>query len=204
MRFYDRYVLPRLIDLGMRQDILSGYRRRVVPAARGRVLEVGVGSGLNLSLYSHGATVIIGLDASHALLAMARPVAARSAAPAVLVEGSAERLPFENESVDTVVTTWTLCSIRDVTAALHEMRRVLKPSGRLLFVEHGRSPDDTVRRWQEWLTPVWKRLAGGCHLNRPVRELVEAAGFQIERLDTGYMKGPKPMTFMYEGQARRR
>jgi SAM-dependent methyltransferase len=100
------------------------------------------------------------------------------------------------------VTTWTLCSIPDVAAALHEMRRVLKPSGELLFVEHGRSPDEQVRRWQDRLTPLWKRIAGGCHLNRPVGELMEAAGFRIERLDAGYMKGPRPMTFMYEGRAR--
>jgi ubiquinone/menaquinone biosynthesis C-methylase UbiE len=203
MGFYATRILPHLIDLGMRQEILSEYRRRVVPAARGRVLEVGIGSGVNLALYTPAATLVVGLDSSPQLLAMAGRARARGTAPSVLVESSAESLPLENESVDTVVTTWTLCSIPDVTAALREMRRVLKPSGALLFVEHGRAADPAVRRWQNWLTPAWKRFAGGCHLNRPVRELVEAAGFQIERLDTGYMKGPRPMTFMYEGRARR-
>lgn len=111
-------------------------------------------------------------------------------------------LNLDDKSVDTVVTTWTLCTIPGVTRALSEMRRVLKPGGRLLFVEHGRSPDPNVRRWQDRLTPLWKRIAGGCHLNRAISQLIEESGFRIERMDTGYMKGPKPMTFMYEGSAR--
>ena len=110
---------------------------------------------------------------------------------------------MEGESVDTVVTTWTLCTIPDVVAALREMRRVLKPSGELLFVEHGRSPDARVRRWQDWLTPVWKRLGGGCHLNRPIRELLEGSGFRIERIETGYMKGPNRWRSCGQGSARR-
>jgi ubiquinone/menaquinone biosynthesis C-methylase UbiE len=101
-----------------------------------------------------------------------------------------------------VLTTWTLCSISDVSLALSEMRRVLKPNGRLLFVEHGLSPENKVRRWQNRLNPVWKRVAGGCHLNRAIAQLIEVAGFRIERVDTGYMKGPRPMTFMYEDYAR--
>jgi SAM-dependent methyltransferase len=105
-------------------------------------------------------------------------------------------------SVDTVLTTWTLCSIRDVGRALNEVRRVLKPSGKLLFVEHGRAPDAAVRRWQDRVTPLWRRVAGGCHLNRPVDHLIEQAGFSIEVLATGYMQGPRIMTFMYEGSAR--
>ena len=111
-------------------------------------------------------------------------------------------LNLDDKSVDTVVTAWTLCTIPGVTRALSEMRRVLKPSGRLLFVEHGRSPDPNVRRWQDRLTPLWRRIGGGCHLNRAISQLIEESGFRIERMDTGYMKGPKPMTFMYEGSAR--
>jgi len=111
-------------------------------------------------------------------------------------------LNLDDKSVDTVVTTWTLCTIPSVTRALSEMRRVLKPGGRLLFVEHGRSPDPNVRRWQDRLTPLWRRIGGGCHLNRAISQLIEESGFRIERMDTGYMKGPKPMTFMYEGSAR--
>ena len=100
------------------------------------------------------------------------------------------------------MTTWTLCSISDVERALAEIRRVLKPGGRLLFVEHGRAPEPKVRWWQDQLTPVWKRLSGGCHLNRAINTLIEGAGFQLERVGTGYLRGPKPMTFMYEGSAR--
>lgn len=200
MGFYHDRVLPLLIHLAMRQDRLAAYRRRVVPAAEGRVLEVGVGSGLNLPFYGGGVARVIGLDPSARLLGWARESGA--APPVDLVEGSAERIPLATSSVDTIVTTWTLCSIPDARAALGEMRRVLKPAGRLLFVEHGLAPDPRVRRWQDALTPAWKHLAGGCHLNRPIAELIAGSGFRIERLETGYMPGPKPMTFMYEGAAR--
>jgi ubiquinone/menaquinone biosynthesis C-methylase UbiE len=201
MGFYERRILPRLVHLSMRQDTFLAYRRRVVPAAQGRVLEIGVGSGLNLPLYTDAAEHVVGVDTSPRLLSMARHVHRSGAASTELIEGSAEALPLEDKSIDTVVTTWTLCTIPDVNAALREMRRVLKPSGALLFVEHGRSPHEKVRRWQDRLTPVWKRLGGGCHLNRPIRVLLEDSGFRIERVETGYMKGPKPMTFMYEGKA---
>jgi ubiquinone/menaquinone biosynthesis C-methylase UbiE len=201
--FYKERVLPHLVHLSMRQDTFAAYRGRVVPAARGRVLELGIGSGLNLCFYGDQAKQIIGLDPSAKLLSMARQGADGKRGRAWLVEGSAEEIPLEAESIDTVVTTWTLCSIPDVTRALAEMRRVLRRDGTLLFVEHGRSPDPGVQRWQDRLTPLWKRIGGGCHLNRPVRGLIEQAGFCVERIETGYMKGPKPMTFMYEGAARR-
>jgi len=119
-----------------------------------------------------------------------------------LIEGSAEAMPLDAHRFDTVLTSWTLCSIADARRALAEMRRVLKPGGRLLFVEHGMAPDRSVRWWQDILTPAWSRLSGGCHLNRPIHALVEDAGFRCERIDTGYMPGPRPMTFMYEGSAR--
>jgi len=202
MSFYADRVLPCLIHAAMRQRNLTAYRRRVIPAAEGRVLEIGVGSGLNLPLYTGRAEHVIGLDPSPKLLRMARVAAERTMPPVALMEGSAEAIPLDDRSVDTVVTTWTLCTIPDAGRALEEMRRVLKPHGRLLFVEHGRSPDAGVRRWQDRLTPVWKRIGGGCHLNRGIADLVGSAGFRIERLETGYMKGPKPMTFMYEGCAR--
>ncbi len=204
MGIYQDHVLPCLIHLTMRQRILAAYRSRVVPAAEGRVLEIGVGSGLNLPFYTETVQRVIGLDPSARLLSMARKVLPRVAPPVEFVEGSAEALPLEATSVDTVVTTWTMCSIPDLQRALHEMRRVLKPGGRLLFVEHGRAPDANVRWWQDTLTPAWKRIGGGCHLNRAIATLIETAGFDLERLETGYMRGPKPMTFMYEGRARPR
>jgi ubiquinone/menaquinone biosynthesis C-methylase UbiE len=201
MGFYRDQILPVLIDLSMRQQNLAAYRRRVIPAAEGRVLEIGIGSGLNLPFYSQKAEHVIGLDPSPKLLAMARQAARASSGPVEFVEGSAEAIPLEGGSIDTVVTTWTLCSIPDAPRSLGEMRRVLKPGGRLLFVEHGRSPDPSVRRWQDLLTPAWKRIGGGCHLNRAIGTLIEGAGFRFERIETGYMRGPRPLTFMYEGSA---
>jgi ubiquinone/menaquinone biosynthesis C-methylase UbiE len=181
-------------------DLLP-YRRRVLSAAEGRVLEVGIGSGLNLPLYPAAVREVIGLDPSPKLLEMARRAADRSALPVSLIEDTAEAIPLDSGSVDTVVTTWTLCSIHRAEQALGEMRRILRPGGQLLFVEHGLSPEQAVRRWQDRLTPLWKRIGGGCHLNRPVRTLVENAGFSIARIETGYAKGPRPMVFMYEGRA---
>lgn len=204
MGFYANRIVPVLIDLSMRNRRLQPYRERVVGGAEGRVLEIGVGSGLNLPTYTANVEQVIGLDPSPRLLAKAREVTHRAATSVEFIESSAEAIPLEEASVDTVVTTWTLCSIPDAPRALAEMRRVLRPSGRLLFVEHGRAPDAGVLWWQDRLTPIWRRLGGGCHLNRPIGELIQGAGFRIERLDTGYMRGPKPMTFMYEGGARPR
>jgi ubiquinone/menaquinone biosynthesis C-methylase UbiE len=202
MGVYQDHVVPILIHLAMRQRILREYRRRIISAAEGRVLEVGIGSGINLPLYTANATTVIGLDPSARLLAMARKPMRQASRTVELVEGSAEEIPLEDRSIDTVVTTWTMCSIPNAAKALGEMRRVLRPTGRLLFVEHGLAPDPRVRWWQDKLTPAWKRVGGGCHLNRAISQLVESAGFRIERLDTGYMRGPKPLAFMYEGSAR--
>jgi ubiquinone/menaquinone biosynthesis C-methylase UbiE len=204
MGFYRDQILPYLIDLSMRQQNLAAYRSRVVPAAEGRVLEIGIGSGLNLPFYSAKMEHVIGLEPSPKLLSMAQRAARSVMGPVEFVEGSAEAIPLEDGSIDTLVTTWTLCSIPDAPGSLGEMRRVLKPGGRLLFVEHGRSPDPSVRRWQDLLTPVWKRIGGGCHLNRAIGTLIEGAGFRFERIETGYMPGPRPLTFMYEGSARPR
>jgi ubiquinone/menaquinone biosynthesis C-methylase UbiE len=203
MGFYQDQIVPLLINSSMRQKNLAAYRDRIVPAATGRVLEIGIGSGLNLPLYSPSVQHVIGLDPSPRLLQMARGAQRRNL-PVDFIEGSADGIPLEKASIDTVVTTWTLCSIPDADRALREMHRVLKSAGRLLFVEHGRAPDPNVVWWQDRLTPIWKCLGGGCHLNRAIGSLIEGAGFQFERLETGYMRGPKPMAFMYEGSARPR
>ena len=202
MGFYQERIIPYLVQRSMRQETLVAYRERVVSGAVGRILEIGIGSGVNLRYYGNQAKHVIGLDPSAKLLAIAAEADKRTGLSVELVKGSAEVIPIEDKTMDTVLTTWTLCSISDVNRALSEMRRVLKPNGRLLFVEHGLSPDDKVRRWQNRLNPVWKRVAGGCNLNRAIAQLIEVAGFRLERIDTGYMKGPRPMTFMYEGSAR--
>jgi len=203
MGFYQDQIVPVLIDLSMRQRRFADYRRRVVPAAEGRVLEIGVGSGLNLSFYSQHVREVIGIEPSPKLIALARR-AQRASTVAHFVEGSAEAVPLDDGTIDTVVMTFTLCSIPDTSRALGEIRRVLKPGGRLLFAEHGRAPEASVARWQDRLDPVWKRCSGGCHLNRAVGSLIEAAGFAFDRCETGYMRGPRPFTFMYEGSARPR
>lgn len=202
MGFYTDRILPHLIHHAMRGRDFVPYRRRVLARAAGRVLEIGIGSGENLGYYGPGVTEILGLEPHPVLAAKARRLARESSVPVRIAESGAEQIPLDGGCIDTVVTTWTLCSIPDVALALQEMRRVLQPDGRMLFVEHGLAPDARVRRWQHRLTPVWKRVAGGCHLDRPIQALVEAAGFHIEDIGTGYMPGLRPMTFLYEGCAR--
>lgn len=203
MAFYGDVVLPRLCDLAMRNRHLVPYRKRVVGWAQGRVLELGVGSGLNLPFYGAPVREILALEPAPRLIAMAQR-SARATVPVIFIEGSAEAIPVDDETVDTVVTTWTLCTISQAMVALQEMRRVLKPSGRLVFVEHGLAPEESVQRWQDRLTPLWRRISGGCHLNRPIRAMIEGSGFGLERLETGYMPGLKIMNFTYEGSARPR
>ena len=202
MSFYQHHVLPCLVHLAMRQKQLVPFRQRVIRAAEGRVLEIGIGSGLNLQLYGATTRAVIGLEPSPELLRMARGRGASPSAPVEFLEASAETIPLDDRSVDTVVTTWTLCTIPDAPRALAEMRRVLKPGGALLFVEHGRAPEPGVARWQDRLDPLWSRLAGGCHLNRKIDELISGSGFQIDSLQHARLPGPRTHSFFYEGRAR--
>jgi ubiquinone/menaquinone biosynthesis C-methylase UbiE len=200
--FYDAVILPRLIDFAMRSRETAAERARVVPRATGVVVEVGIGSGLNLPLYGPCVERVIGVDRSPKLLAMTRDRARAATVSVETIDASAERIPLPDATGDTVVTTWTVCSIHDADRALREMRRVLKPGGRLLFLEHGRAPDARVRAWQDRLTPLWRRCAGGCHLNRDIPRLVTAAGFRIEDVDAGYSAvGPRPFAYLYRGSA---
>lgn len=204
MSFYERWILPSLIDLAMRQPRLRRYREQATTAARGRTLEIGVGSGLNLPFYGRAVDHVCGIDPSPALLRLAGSRGATADVAMFLVGGTAEHLPFAAASFETVVTTWTLCSIPDPVKALTEIRRALVPGGRLLFVEHGLAPEPAVARWQHRLTPCWRRIAGGCHLDRKIDDLIRSAGFDLCTSNTGYMPGPRPWTFLYRGEAIKR
>jgi ubiquinone/menaquinone biosynthesis C-methylase UbiE len=202
MSFYQRRVLPYLLHLAMRQKQLLPFRRRVIGAVEGRVLEIGIGSGLNLPLYGSNARSVIGLEPSPELLGMALKRAGNPSVAIKFLEASAETVPLDDRTIDTVVTTWTLCTIPNAHLALAEIRRVLRPSGSLLFVEHGRAPEAGVASWQDRLDPLWSRIAGGCHLNRKIDDLISASGFRIDCLTNARLPGPRTHTFLYEGRAR--
>lgn len=200
--WYDRHIFPRAMDLACGLPMVSRQRELVVPLARGRVLEVGIGTGLNMRHYDKArVTQIVGLDPALQLHPLARERIAEAGLAVELVGLSAEQIPLPDASFDTVVCTYTLCSIPDPLAALKEMRRVLKPDGRLLFCEHGRAPDASVQRWQARLQPLWGPLAGGCQLGRDIPALLQAAGFTLPDLHTRYLPGPRPFTFHYWGEA---
>jgi len=198
---YRRFVLPRLIHLACRGEPTEGQRLELVPLARGRVLEVGVGSGLNLPFYTGNVMKVWGLDPSAELLEMARHAAAEVPVDVELLRAGAEEIPLADATCDTVLVTYALCTIPDVATALREMRRVLAPGGRLLFCEHGLAPDERVRRAQNWVNPAWKRVGGGCHLNRDIPDLIRQAGFELASLETTYLPGWRPASFNYRGTA---
>ncbi len=202
MSFYDRWVLPWLIDLSMRNKEARRYRERMIPQAEGRVLEVGFGSGLNLPFYGNGVRHLIALEPSPELRKMALRRTKDARFTIEFLDRSAEEIPLEPASVDTVVTTWTLCTIPDAVRALQEMKRVLKPGGELLFVEHGLAPDAGVQAWQHRLNPLWNRIGGGCNLDRDIDDLIVQSDFRLAELHTEYVNGLKPLSFTYSGRAR--
>ena len=203
MSWYDRHILPWLIDIACGLPMVQHKRRALVPRARGRVLEIGMGTGRNLPFYDrHQVSQLVGVDPALQMHRLAQRRSLKAGLDVELVGLSAERLPLPDDSFDTVVCTYTLCSIPDPAAALHEVRRVLKPGGQFLFCEHGRAPDPTVARWQDRLQPLWMPLAGGCHLDRDVPLLLRDAGLNAQ-LDQGYIAGPRPLTYHYWGQARK-
>lgn len=203
MGFYDRYLLPWVIDCACGTKPVARQRAKVVPLAEGRVLEIGIGSGRNFPFYDPAKVErVIGLDPAEGMLARAKARSEALAFPVEYLALEGERIPLERESVDTVLVTYSLCTIADAVAALEGMRRVLKPAGRLIFCEHGKAPDETVRRWQHRLNPLWSRLGGGCNLNRDIPALIAAAGFRIDGLETMYLPGtPRFAGFNYWGSA---
>ncbi len=201
MGIYSKYVLPKLIDKACSQPPMQALRGRYVSRAAGDVLEIGIGSGLNLEHYSEGVTSITGLDPAAELTVMAERRARKLAAPVDVLQVSGEEIPADDGRYDSLVCTWTLCTIPNVYRAVTEMHRVLKPGGSLYFVEHGKAPDEAVQRWQRRIEPVWKIIGGGCHLTRKADDLLQEAGFTIGELDSGYEPGPRWAAFMTHGVA---
>lgn len=203
MGFYRKHILPRATHFACSLQPPMQQRARVVPLAAGRVLEIGIGSGLNLPFYAPGMVEHLwGLDPSRELWALAQANRESVDFDVEFIEAPAACIPLASASADSVVITYTLCTIPEVLPALEEVRRVLKPGGRLLFCEHGAAPDLPVRRVQDRLNPVWRVLAGGCNLNRQVPALLEQGGFRIDELQAGYITGWKPVSFNYWGTAR--
>jgi ubiquinone/menaquinone biosynthesis C-methylase UbiE len=200
--WYDRHILPYLLDIACGIKPVRRQREKVVPLAEGRVLEVGIGTGLNMQHYDRSkVTKIVGLDPALQMQRLALKRIARVGLEVELVGLSAEKIAFDDASFNSVLITYTLCTIPDPIAALKEMRRVLMPGGRLIFCEHGRAPDEGVSRWQDRLTPHWKKIAGGCHLNRNVPALLVEAGFECKVMKAMYLPGPRPFMYNYWGEA---
>lgn len=203
MSFWANHALPFLVEKGCRSRVILDERRRWIPRAHGQVLELGVGSGLNLAFYDAARVAkVTGIDPSAPLLARAGTRAAGAPVPVELVEAPAEALPFDAGSFDSAVVTYSLCSMADPARALVELRRVLRPGGALMFVDHGLAPDAGTRGWQRRLTPLWRRFTGGCHLDRDIAAILRGAGYQIDELDTGYTGGVRWLSYTYQGTAR--
>jgi len=203
MGLYDHYILPRLLNAAMSAKPIRYQRRKVVPRAEGRVLEVGFGAGHNLPFYDAAkVTHLWALEPSAEMRERAAERVAQTTIPFAFIDLPSERIPLDAEAADTILITYTLCTIPDVMAALGEMRRVLKPSGKMIFCEHGEAPDESVRRWQRRLTPAWKAIGGGCHVGRPIPKLIADGGFRIDGMETMYLPGtPRFAGFNYWGQA---
>jgi len=201
MGWYARNILPRLIEAGCSQPLLMKLRAQYVPQAQGKVLEIGIGTGLNLEYYDADSVQLTGLDPAEELTGHAKERAQQLELPISMLGVSGESIPTEDQTFDALVCTWTLCSIPNVEGALKEMHRVLRPGGKMYFIEHGQSPDASVHRWQQRIEPVWKRIAGGCHLTRKADDLIADAGFNITETDCGYLPGPKFAAYMTHGIA---
>ena len=199
--WYDETVLPKLVRLGCSNEKVEELRGRIVPQAEGSVFELGCGGGMNQPFYDAArVTGFAGIDPNGALLADARKAAQAKGWEADIREGKGEAIPFADESFDTVVCTYTMCSVDDQAQVLREMRRILRPGGKLLFLEHGRAPDPGPAKWQRRIEPVWKRVMGNCHLTRPVAEAVIAQGFALDARDNLYLeKMPRWAGFMEWG-----
>ena len=203
MGIYSEKVLPHIVDCGGSLAGIMELRAKVVPLAFGDVLEVGMGTALNVAYYdANHVNKVWGLEPSAGMREKARMNLARSRVPVEWLSLPGEEIPLDDSSVDSVVLTFTLCTIPDWRAAMTQIHRVLKPGGKMFFCEHGRAPDTSVQKWQDRLNPVWKRLLGGCNLNRPVIENIKCQGFSIEWQESAYLENsPRITSFMTVGAA---
>ena len=202
MSFYEERILPHIINKLCSSSPNQKQRQKIVPLAEGRVLEIGFGSGLNVPFYDTGKVKKIwGLEPSQGMRAKAKPLVDASSIDIELIDLPGEEIPLDADSVDTVLVTYSLCTIPDAVSALEGMRRVLKPGGRLLYCEHGKAPDEDVRRWQNRINPTWRRVAGGCNMNRDIPALLEAGGFRIQADERMYIPGVRVLTYNYWGSA---
>ncbi|HEV2562105.1 MAG TPA: class I SAM-dependent methyltransferase [Rhizomicrobium sp.] len=203
MGLYERYLLPPLLSAAMSAKPITYQRKKVVPRAEGRVLEIGFGAGHNLPFYdSSKVSHIWALEPSREMRERAAERVSQSPIHLEFLDLPGEQIPLEAEQADTILITYTLCTIPDVARALGEMRRVLKPQGRMIFCEHGEAPDPGVKRWQDRITPIWKKIGGGCHLARPIPKLIRDSGFRVVDMDTMYLPGtPYFAGFNYWGSA---
>ena len=203
MSFYDKYILPHFLNCACGTKPIQYQREKVVPLATGLVLEIGIGSGLNIPYYNTAkVTRVLGLDPSEELNRMARKVADEKGLAVEFILGGAEAIALPDNHVDTVLVTYTICTIPQVAEANKEINRVLKPKGKLIFCEHGLAPDANVSKWQNRIDPYWGKIAGGCHLNRNIPALISAAGFKIESMNQMYLPGtPKFAGYNYWGTA---
>ena len=203
MTFWADRVLPHLVEKACRSHAILEERRRWIPRAHGDVLELGVGSGLNLAFYDAAKVAkVTGIDPSAPLLARAATRAAAAPIAVELVRGTAEHLPFPDQAFDSAVITYSLCSVDDPGRALAELRRVLRPGGELVLVEHGLARDPATQRWQRWLTPMWRRVGGGCHLDRDIAAILRDAGYRSDDLRADYTEGASWLSYTFEGTAR--
>ena len=200
--FYNKYVLPKVTNALCSTGPNMKQRQKVIPLASGRVLEIGVGSGLNFPYYNKDKVDhLLALDPSEEMWALAKEKLIKLDISCDFIQAYAENIPVESNSIDAIVITYTLCSIPEYQAAMEEFRRVLKPDGTIIFCEHGAAPDASVRRWQNIINPVWKRLGGGCNLNRDIPKIISDGGFNFSNLETMYIPGPKIACYNYWGTA---
>ncbi len=201
MSLYNKYILPKFLNCACGSKPINYQRQKVVPLAKGKVLDIGIGSGLNIPFYnSDKIDKVIGIDPSHELIDLAKELANDSKTSIELVIGSAESIPYPDNFFDTVLVTYTMCTIPNVAIANKEMWRVLKDDGRLIFCEHGLAPDKKISKWQNRIDPFWGKIAGGCHLNRDIQKLITDAGFSFESLDKMYIPStPKFAGYNYWG-----